>query len=180
MTASVCAGADGLVLPSGELREELAGYLTAQAETYWTARSAKVAALSSPAQVRERQQYIRHWMLDAMAFPAKTPLKAKITGGFARDGYRIEHLIFESQPKFYVTANVYIPTDVKGPFPAVLGVAGHSATGKAIDTYQYAWIGGCPIISRSCRHGSNCIRVIFICAVSNGACYRTDGDRIFV
>ena len=132
---------DGLVLPSGELREELAGYLTAQAETYWTARSAKVAALSSPAQVRERQQYIRTWMLDAMAFPAKTPLKAKITGGFARDGYRVEHLIFESQPKFYVTANVYIPTDVKGPFPAVLGVAGHSATGKAIDTYQYAWIG---------------------------------------
>jgi cephalosporin-C deacetylase-like acetyl esterase len=138
---SVCARADGLVLPAGELREELAGYLTAQAEKHWTARSAKVAALSSAAQVRERQQYIRRWMLDAMAFPAKTPLNAKITGGFARDGYRVEHLIFESQPKFYVTANVYIPTNVKGPFPAVLGVAGHSATGKAIDTYQYAWIG---------------------------------------
>ena len=111
---SVCARADGLVLPSGELREELAGYLTAQAEKHWTARSAKVAALSSPAEVRERQQYIRRWMLDAMAFPVKTPLNAKITGGFARDGYRVEHLIFESQPKFYVTANVYIPTNVKG------------------------------------------------------------------
>ena len=57
------------VLPSGELREELARHLTGQAEKHWTARSAKVAALSSPAQVRERQQYIRRWMIDAMAFP---------------------------------------------------------------------------------------------------------------
>jgi cephalosporin-C deacetylase-like acetyl esterase len=74
-------------------------------------------------------------------FPEKTPLNARITGGFARDGYRVEHLVFESQPLFYVTANVYVPTGVSAPFPAVLGVAGHSVTGKAIDTYQYAWIG---------------------------------------
>ena len=38
-------------------------------------------------------------------------------------------------------ANVYVPTNATPPFPAVIGVAGHSATGKAIDTYQYAWIG---------------------------------------
>ncbi len=74
-------------------------------------------------------------------FPEKTPLNARITGGFARDGYRVEHLVYESQPQFYVTANVYVPTGVRAPFPAVLGVAGHSVTGKAIDTYQYAWIG---------------------------------------
>ena len=73
-------------------------------------------------------------------FPEKTPLNAKITGGFQRDGYRVENLVFESQPGFYVTANVYVPAG-QGPFPAVVGVAGHSATGKAIATYQMAWIG---------------------------------------
>jgi cephalosporin-C deacetylase-like acetyl esterase len=138
----LAAAADSPILPGGELREELARYLTAEAEKHWTARRAKVAGLSSAAEVQERQRFIRRWMLDATGeFPAKTPLNAKITGGFGRDGYRVEHLIFESQPKFYVTANVYIPTNSNGPFPAVLGVAGHSASGKAIDTYQRAWIG---------------------------------------
>ncbi len=139
---SIGTAADTSVLPAGELREELARYLTAEAEKHWTARSAKVAALRSPAQVEERQQYIRRWLLDAIGgFPQKTPLNPKITGGFTRDGYRVEHLVFESQPKFCVTANVYVPTNAQPPFPAVLGVAGHSASGKAIDTYQHAWIG---------------------------------------
>jgi cephalosporin-C deacetylase-like acetyl esterase len=142
LAAASIAAADTSVLPAGELRDELTRYLTSLAEKYWTARSATVAALQSPAQVQERQQYIRDWMLDAIGgFPAKTPLNAKITGGFTRDGYRVEHLVFESQPKFFVTANVYVPTNATPPFPAVIGVAGHSATGKAIDTYQYAWIG---------------------------------------
>jgi cephalosporin-C deacetylase-like acetyl esterase len=140
--ASTVRAADSSALPPGELREELTRYLTDEAEKHWNRRKATVAALNSPGQVRERQQYIRRWMLDAMGgFPSKTPLNAKITGGFTRDGYRVEHLVFESQPKFYVTANVYVPTNVKPPLPAVLGVAGHSATGKAIDTYQRAWIG---------------------------------------
>jgi cephalosporin-C deacetylase-like acetyl esterase len=139
---SICHAADSSVRPPGELREELARYLTAEAEKHWTARKSKVAAMRSPEQVKERQRYIRSWMIDAIGgFPAKTPLNAKITGGFTRDGYRVEHLVFESQPKFFVTANVYVPTNAKPPFPAVLGVAGHSATGKAIDTYQHAWIG---------------------------------------
>jgi cephalosporin-C deacetylase-like acetyl esterase len=139
---SIGAAADATVLPPGELRDELTRYLTAQAEKHWVARSAKLAALRTRAEVEERQRYIRSTLLDAIGgFPARTPLNVRITGGFTRDGYRVEHLVFESQPKFYVTANVYVPTNAAPPFPAVLGVAGHSATGKAIDTYQYAWIG---------------------------------------
>jgi cephalosporin-C deacetylase-like acetyl esterase len=74
-------------------------------------------------------------------FPEKTPLNARITGGFNREGYRVEHLVFESMPKFYVTANVYVPTNGRPPFPAVIGTAGHSDVGKAVSTYQHAWIG---------------------------------------
>ncbi len=140
--ASIGFAAEDAVLPAGELRDEFARYLTASAEKHWTARTAKVAALHSPSEIREQQQYIRRWLSEAIGeFPSKTPLNAKITGGFARDGYRVEHVVFESQPKFFVTANVYVPTTTKAPFSAVLGVAGHSATGKAIATYQHAWIG---------------------------------------
>ena len=74
-------------------------------------------------------------------FPEKTALNPRITGRLDREGYRVELLVFESMPNFYVTANVYVPTATPGPFPAILGTAGHSATGKAIGNYQQAWIG---------------------------------------
>jgi dienelactone hydrolase len=71
----------------------------------------------------------------------KTPLNARVTGSFDRDGYRVEKVAFESLPGFVVTANLYLPTTGKAPYPAVLGAAGHSNAGKADPTYQRAWIG---------------------------------------
>lgn len=102
----------------------------------------EVAALSSPAAVHARQQHVRESVWRALGgLPAtKTPLNARITGTLRREGYRVEKLIYESLPRFYVTANVYVP-DGPGPFPGVVGVAGHSDNGKAIGTYQHAWIG---------------------------------------
>ena len=129
------------VAPDGELRDELHRYLTAQAERHWTTRKAAIAALKGLTDVAGRQRHIRTALTEAIGgFPEKTPLNARITGGFTREDYRVEHLVFESQPGFYVTANVYVPTKGTAPFPAVVGAAGHSATGKAIGTYQYAWI----------------------------------------
>lgn len=68
--------------------------------------------------------------------PERTLLNARITGVVERDGYRIEKLIFESRPGFPVTANVYVPTNKSGPFPAVVGTCGHSRNGKAEAAYQ--------------------------------------------
>ncbi len=101
----------------------------------------EVAALSTPAQVRSRQQHVKQTVLRALGgLPAvKGPSNARITGTLVREGYRVEKLIYESLPRFYVTADVYVPVG-KGPFPAVLGVAGHSNNGKAVAIYQRAWI----------------------------------------
>ena len=68
--------------------------------------------------------------------PERTPLNARITKVVERDGYRIENLIFDSRPGFPVTANVYVPTGVKGPMPGVIGTCGHSTNGKAEKAYQ--------------------------------------------
>ncbi|HXK59949.1 MAG TPA: acetylxylan esterase [Acidobacteriota bacterium] len=68
--------------------------------------------------------------------PEKTPLNAKITGVLDRDSYRIEKVIFESRPGFLVTANLYIPKGLKSPAPGVVGACGHTAEGKAAETYQ--------------------------------------------
>ncbi|WP_425618969.1 alpha/beta hydrolase family protein [Anatilimnocola sp. NA78] len=69
-------------------------------------------------------------------WPEKTPLNAKVTSKVERDGYRIENVIFESRPNFFVTGNLYVPNNRKYPLPGVVGSCGHSATGKAIDAYQ--------------------------------------------
>lgn len=118
-------------------------HLTALAEAQWQARGQAIAALKSADAVRTRQRDIRARLEQQIGgLPtSKTPLNARVTGGFARDGYRVENVVFESLPGFRVTANLYLPTTGRGPYPAVLGVAGHSNNGKASATYQHAWIG---------------------------------------
>ncbi len=69
-------------------------------------------------------------------FPEKTPLNARITGVVERDAYRIEKVIFESRPQFYVTCNLYLPKGKNTLLPGVVGSCGHSDNGKAAETYQ--------------------------------------------
>ncbi|WP_031500040.1 alpha/beta hydrolase family protein [Bryobacter aggregatus] len=117
-------------------------WLTVQAEKQWTARDRAIANLTTKAAIQARSKEVRETALELIGgLPAvKTPLQAQITGAFAREGYRVEKIRFESQPGFVVTANLYLPTNSPGPHPAVLGVAGHSDTGKAYPTYQTAYI----------------------------------------
>jgi len=127
---------------TGGLRGMVDRHLTVAAEQLLEARAARVAAIRTPEQAAERQSYIRSTMLEQIGgFPEKTPLNARITGVLKRQGYRIEKLIYESQPNYYVTANLYVPETGAGRFPAVLGTAGHSAGGKSYPLYQRAWIG---------------------------------------
>ena len=116
-------------------------YLTAIARNDWTQRDARIAAIRTPAEIERRQAFVRSKIIELLGgFPERTPLNPRITGSFARDGYRVEKLIFESRPKFYVTADVYVPTSGRPRYPAVLGVAGHSVTSKAEPLYQRGWI----------------------------------------
>lgn len=117
-------------------------YLTAIAQADWQARDAHIAELKTPDKMKERQRYVRAKLTELLGgFPEKTPLNARITGSFQRDGYRVEKLVYESRPHFYVTADLYVPLSGHAPYPAVLGVAGHTDNGKAAALYQRGWIG---------------------------------------
>src|SRR5438034_5173116 len=116
-------------------------YLGEIAKSQWQTRASRVAAIRTPEAVKERQAYIRKTLLEEIGgFPEKTPLHARITGRLDRDGYTVEKLVFESQPRFYVTANVFVPKTGGKPYPAVLGTAGHSVDGKATELYQRVWV----------------------------------------
>lgn len=61
----------------------------------------------------------------------RTELNPTITGTISADGFRIEKLIYQSLPGFYVTALVYVPQNGDQLHPAILVPSGHSANGKA-------------------------------------------------
>ena len=62
--------------------------------------------------------------------PQRTPLNVKVTGVVDRPRYRIEKLYYESLPKLYVDANLYVPKDLKGKAPGILYTCGHNQDQK--------------------------------------------------
>ncbi len=118
-------------------------------QQYLVRRAAEVtrdnlAEIKTAADWERRRPEVRRqllYMLGLDPMPAKTPLNARTTGRFERDGYRVENIVFESMPGFYVTRNLYLP-DKSGPSPAVVYVCGHSpgpAGAKVHYQYHGSW-----------------------------------------
>ena len=64
-------------------------------------------------------------MLGLSPMPARTDMRATVTGRVERDAFTVENLHFQSMPGLYVTANLYIPKGLTKPAPTVLYVCGH-------------------------------------------------------
>lgn len=103
------------------------------------AADAAWAALKTPAEVSARGKFLREAMVSAIGgFPERTPLNVRVTETVKRDGYSVEKIIFESRPKFYVTAHRFMPDPekFKAPYPGVVVPCGHSRSGKLAPWYQ--------------------------------------------
>ena len=75
-----------------------------------------------------RKEYVRRQILVATGLwpmPTKTPLNAVVHGKIERDGYTVEKVYFESAPGFFVTGNLYRPTNIQGKVPGVMLAHGH-------------------------------------------------------
>ncbi|MBM3755435.1 MAG: xylan esterase [Acidobacteria bacterium] len=122
----------------GELRglhQQLPTWLNAEAEKYL----AKRPKLDNLAAVKARAAEFRKQLIANIGgLPERTPLSAKTVGVIERENFRIEKIIFESQPKFYVTANLYIPKRGRGPYPAILFPLGHEPGAKSHEAWQLA------------------------------------------
>jgi dienelactone hydrolase len=112
-------------------------YFTARVRDIERAGNQARAAVKSKADAEAYVRSVREKIRTSFGpLPEKTPLNPRVTGVVERDQYRIEKVIFESRPEFYVTANLYIPSGRPFPRPGVVGTCGHSANGKAGETYQ--------------------------------------------
>src|SRR5438067_1472142 len=115
-------------LLAADPHQMLRSYLERIAMQQISAHRQEVAALQTPQQIMDAKQRARSSLLTMIGgLPAtKSPLNLRRTGAIERSDYQIQKIIFESSPRFYVTANLYIPKTGKGPFPAVLQPTGHS------------------------------------------------------
>lgn len=100
-------------------------------------RSAAIRGLTTEAAIRDRQQWVRRTFWEMVGGELqRTPLNARTTNSFEHDGVRVECVVYETQPGLHVSANLYLPTTGKPPYPGILFQAGHSTDGKAYPLYQ--------------------------------------------
>lgn len=137
-SAIACAFGASL-LPGQELRtySRIApDYLRKLAKEAYDRRNVAISILTTKDAIRQRQAWVKDtfWKLVGGRPEACAP-DTRVTGQFDRPGYRVEKLVYESQPGLHIPANLYIPAG-RGPFPGVLFQMGHSLNGKAADPYQ--------------------------------------------
>ncbi len=104
-------------------------------------RKAAILGLNSKDDYEKRQIEVNKKLTQLLGeFPEKTPLNAQVTGIIKKDGYKVEKLIYESMPGYFVTAALFIPSKPKGKKPAIIYASGHTANGFRSETYQHVII----------------------------------------
>ncbi len=114
-------------------------YFAQQAYALLNKRGAAIKDIRSLQGWQNRQQHIRKSLADlAGSFPRKTILNAKTVRTINKRGYRIEHIVYESQPGFFVTSSLYIPNgQPKKKMPAIIYCSGHASEGYRSAVYQH-------------------------------------------
>ena len=135
--------ADELTVLSADINGDspkamLKNYLRREAEVAFNRRNAAYEALKTPEQIEAYAQTHRDFLWRQVGGqPERTPLNPQEVGKLEGDGFRLEKIIFESRPKHFVTALLYLPIS-DGPHPGVIVPCGHTANGKT--GYQHICI----------------------------------------
>ena len=107
-------------------------HLSDQAYILLARRESEIKGISSLAGWQERQKEIRETLLDIVGpFPEKTPLNAKIIRTINKEKFRVEHIIFESQPGFLLhpPCSYLRALKKRKKAPAIIYCSGHSDDG---------------------------------------------------
>jgi hypothetical protein len=118
---------------------QLKDHVYERSRRFFAAGDAQRDAIKTTDAVRQRQEKIRRFVIDSLGgLPSSdTPLNPRVTGTVDGDGFRIEKIIYESRPRHYVTANLYLPANrPPGRSAAVLFLSGHHDTAKVVAEYQ--------------------------------------------
>src|SRR5215204_1764599 len=123
-------------------RQPLTVYLDSVARAQLRERASVIAKIQTRADAERRKAWVRQTVLRLMGgLPAsqetaRRPPAVRRFGTLDEEGFRVEKITYESLPGLLVTANVYVPTKGRGPFPAVVLTPGHDPRGKV---GQFSW-----------------------------------------
>jgi cephalosporin-C deacetylase-like acetyl esterase len=107
-------------------REMVNRYLVGVARQLTNDAAAEFQSVASWEKVKEQRRLELLDMLGLEPLPQRSPLNARITGVIDKPEYTIEKLAFESLPKIFATANLYLPKRRSNRVPAVIYVCGHA------------------------------------------------------
>jgi hypothetical protein len=127
-------------LQFSDAQNSLYHHLASQVFVLLDKRETVVDGLSTLDDWKKYQKSIQAKLINIVGpFPEKTPLNARILRTISKEDYRIEHIIFESQPGFYVTSSLFMPSGLKknSKSPAIIYCSGHSADGYRNAVYQH-------------------------------------------
>ena len=130
---------DGYVFGYAHPGSQLKDHVYARSQHLFASGDAERDEIRTLDAVRQRQENVRGFVISALGgLPSSaTPLNPRVTGTVEGDGFRIEKIIFESRPRHYVTANLYLPVNrPPGRTGAVLFLSGHHDTAKVVAEYQ--------------------------------------------
>jgi hypothetical protein len=126
-------------LHHSDISNSLYHHLAGEAFMLLEKRKEQVNAINSLSGWKDRQAVIMEKLTESIGpFPERNNLNARTTGVVEKEDYRIEHIVYESQPGFYVTSSLYIPEDAgKKRLPAIIYCSGHTAEGYRSRVYQH-------------------------------------------
>ncbi len=119
--------------------EMMSRYVRSLAQAHFDNWKLRYEQRTTPEQIAAYQKRLHEQFIEAIGgLPERTPLNPQVTGVVKREGYKVEKIIFESRPKHYVTALLFLPAGNGNnpPYPGALVPCGHSSNGKAHDAYQ--------------------------------------------
>ena len=110
--------------------------LVARIRALHAERETRLAGISSRQEAEGYRAAASAAVRRAFVLPERTPLNPQYGDSIDLGFCRIEKLAFSSRPGFTVTANLYLPSHLEGPAPAVLCPCGHADEGKGYTLYQ--------------------------------------------
>jgi cephalosporin-C deacetylase-like acetyl esterase len=126
---------------SEQMPDMLLTYLAAKMNALAARWDEERAKIKTAAALEARNSFVREKFRQMIhGLPERSALTPVVVRIHERDGYRIENVMFQSRPNFWVTGNLYVPTSGKGPFPAVISPCGHYALARMDPEYQFAYL----------------------------------------
>jgi cephalosporin-C deacetylase-like acetyl esterase len=126
---------------SEEMPDMLVSYLAKKQNELAYSWDLKRAVLRTAVDVEARNAFVREKVVQMLhGFPEKNPLDPITVKVMQKDGYRIENVMFQSRPDFWVTGNLYVPTVGNGPFPGIISPCGHARLARMMSEFQGAYL----------------------------------------